>query len=214
MIRIVLLFALQLALSNAQSERRSFHGLVYFSSGHVMIAMMVLSFPPKPNREGNFNVYRDACEQLLKWAKPEYLKIPQRFTPVVCMDLNSGPCPEVDSEAAGPHGAENENACGAAVHEWLDSVGPASNRASQIDYARIPAGARPLVRRAKTWERSAQEDRSMPAVLDHTPVVLKIKIMPPLVLTPRKERRVRAKLSKAALTGVGREAFLSEIQEL
>jgi len=201
-------------------------GVVYVSSGTVMIAMMVLYFPPKPSKEGSSLAYRHTCEKLLMWAKGEYLRIPQRYTPVICMDLNSGLRARPDSEAVGPFGADGENKCGQAVHEWLDLVGlvaintfydcgntfEGSAGSSQIDYMCVPSSALPLVEWTKTWRRSAQEGRSMPAVLDHIPVVMKMRMVPPIVLTPMNARWDRAKLSQATLTGDGREEFLKDIQ--
>ncbi|CAK0866668.1 unnamed protein product, partial [Prorocentrum cordatum] len=50
---------------------------------------------------------------------------------------------------------------------------------SQIDYILIPTATRTLVCWATTWRRDAQEGREMAAVLDHTPIVLKMKMAPP-----------------------------------
>ncbi|CAK0846868.1 unnamed protein product [Prorocentrum cordatum] len=179
-----------------------------------------------PSKGGNVKVYKDTCDQLLRWAKQEFLNIPQRYTPVICMDLNSSLVAKANSDVVGAFGAEPESVCGSAVHEWLSTVGliaintqydcghtfEGTNGTSQIDYVCIPAAAAPLVSWTKAWRRSAQAGGSMPAVLDHIPIVLKMKMAPPIVLTPLRVRWGRAKLSQAALTGEGREAFLDELQ--
>ena len=203
-------------------------GLAYLVSGPVMIAIMVLYFPPRPSKAGSAAVYRDTCTQLLKWAQTEYAAIPQRFTPMICMDLNGGLKYDEQSDAVGPHGAPVEHVYAQRLHEWMDTVGlcaintfsPCGNTfegnsgASQIDYILVPTAARPLVKWTATWRRAAQEGRAMAAVLDHIPIVLKMKMVPPIDITPLRERWDRTKIREATLTGEGREPFLKEIQEL
>ena len=53
----------------------------------------------------------------------------------------------------------------------------------------------------------------MAAVLDHIPIVMKMKMAPPVDLTPLRERWDRTKLRAATLTGENREPFLQDIQE-
>ena len=139
-----------------------------------MLAVMVLYFPPRPAKKDGARLYRDTCHSLLTWAKSEYAKIPQRYTPIICMDLNAGLCRRPDTDVVGEYGATNFTDLGSTMHDWLALVGMSAintfspcgytfagnNGTSQIDYVCIPTGARPLVSWTATWHRTAQEKRS------------------------------------------------------
>ncbi|CAK0856817.1 unnamed protein product [Prorocentrum cordatum] len=175
-------------------------GPAHVSSGPAAVATTVRYFPPKPSMGGSVEVYKDTCDQLLRWAKQEFLETPQRYTPVICMDLNPGLVAKANSDVVGAFGPEKETARGSAAHEWLSTVGliainthydcghtfEGANGTSQIDYVCTPAAAAPLV----SWT----------------------KMVLPIVFAPLRERWDRAKLSQAALTGEGREAFLDQLQ--
>eukprot|EP00959_Pyramimonas_sp_CCMP1952_P140577 2941801-Pyramimonas_sp.AAC.1 len=145
------------------------------------------------------------------------------------MDLNSGLTQHFDEDpVVGQFGAATESYAGKLVHEWLagarmqainttQRVGNTyfgmGGASSQIDYICVPQSAGVLVEWAKAWHRTAEAARASPAILDHVPVVAKIRIVPPLNQLPLRERWDRPRLSGAVLSGNGREEFLTDLHE-
>ncbi|CAK0853967.1 unnamed protein product [Prorocentrum cordatum] len=204
-------------------------GLAYLASGPLLLAVFVLYFPPRPAAKGEAPIWRDTCRALVAWARDELLRVPQRYTPVLLMDLNSGLSQHFDEDpVVGQFGAATESYAGKLVHEWLAGarmqlintthrvgntffgMGGAS---SQIDYICAPQSAGVLVEWAKAWHRTAEAARASPAILDHVPVVAKIRIVPPLNQLPLRERWDRPRLSGAVLSGSGREQFMTDLHE-
>ena len=147
---------------------------------------------------GSTKQWLTVCRALQAFLKEIVCSLPQRYTPLVFTDLNSGLIQDMayadqDIQAVGPHGAARQNENGKEVQVFLEEAELCAlntyyatghtffgcNGSSLIDYIFMPKSGMGLVDWVTIWRKSSKKLQAIPAIKDHLIVAAKLDIVPP-----------------------------------